>query len=189
MGLHSTCIGMGGGGVRWVYCPPCCMCVSSVSNAGHGAGTAALARMRPCPWPCARPPTWAASNLVHVVTLHGALCASSVECDQSRCWFGTPLAILLGTSAAEVCGTRGPDAGGDRSRGRGPRATHGWVVWIFEGPTFRRFAPAGIFRAFAPKSEKFRAFARNIAFSPQGAEAAEGAAVEGVAMEGGVSTQ
>ena len=58
---------------------------------------------------------------------------------------------------------------------------HGWVVWIFEGPPqFRRFAPAGIFRAFAPKSEKIRAFARNIAFFPQGAEAAEGAAVEGV---------
>ena len=68
---------------------------------------------------------------------------------------------------------------------------HNPVVWIFEGPKFRRFAPAGIFRAFAPKSEKFRAFARNIAFfpRPQGAEAAEGAAVEGVAMEGGVSTQ
>ena len=34
---------------------------------------------------------------------------------------------------------------------------HGWVVWICKAQTFRAFALTATFRAFAPKTAKFRA--------------------------------
>ena len=62
-----------------------------------------------------------------------------------------------------------------------PRRAHGWVVWIFEGPKFRKFAPARIFRAFpfAPKSDKFRAFgARHCIFLSRAPPRASGGGMD-----------